>query len=354
VTGRTCLAPFARDRKPTYIVATAAFACLAAKGIGMGTDALSDVLRAVKLTGAVFFTVDVSPPWSAPVPSAATLRPIIMPSAQHLISFHLVTAGGCWVIPESSEPVRLEVGDVIVFPGGIPHIISNDLQAPRSTAFDVQTLPPMMEWPYHIGDATDGPNRLGLICGFLGCDVRPFNPLIAALPRTMVVSERSGPDGWLGQIMRLAVAELVAKRAGTEGILGRLSELMFVQAVRMHLDSLPGKRTGWLAGLRDRHVGRALTLMHGKPAHPWTIEELAREVGLSRSVLADRFMHFVGQPPMHYLAQWRMQVAAGLLSSGGASIATIAHEIGYGSEAAFSRAFKKLVGTPPAAWRRQK
>ena len=227
----------------------------------MSADALSDVLRAVKLTGAVFFTVDVSPPWSAPVPSAETLRPIIMPSAQHLISFHLVTAGGCWAIPQRSEPVRLEVGDVVVFPGGSPHVMCSDPKAPRSAAFDVRTMPPIVQWPYHIGDATDGPDRLGLICGFLGCDVRPFNPLLAALPRTMVVSDRSGTDGWLGQFTRFAVAEATAKRAGSEGVLGRLSELMFVEAVRMHLDSLPGDQTGWLAGLRDRHVGRALTLI---------------------------------------------------------------------------------------------
>jgi len=319
----------------------------------MGADALSDVLRAVKLTGAVFFTVDVSPPWLAPVPNAETLRPIIMPSAQHLISFHLVTAGGCWAIPQRSEPVRLEVGDVVVLPGGDPHVMCSDLNAPTSATFDVKALPPIVQWPHHVGDATDGPDRLGLICGFLGCDVRPFNPLLAALPRTMLVSNRKGAEGWLGQFTRLAVAEATAKRAGSEGVLGRLSELMFVEAVRMHLDSLPGEQTGWLAGLRDRHVGRALTLMHGKLAHAWTIEELARETGLSRSALADRFMHFVGQPPMHYLAQWRMQVAAGFLSSGGASIAAIAGDVGYGSEAAFSRAFKKLVGTPPAAWRRR-
>jgi AraC-like DNA-binding protein len=229
----------------------------------------------------------------------------------------------------------------------------SDPKAPHSAAFDVRTVPPIVQWPYHIGDATDGPDRLGLICGFLGCDVRPFNPLLAALPRTMVVSDRSGTDGWLAQFTRFAVAEATAKRAGSEGVLARLSELMFVEAVRMHLDSLPGEQTGWLAGLRDRHVGRALTLLHGRPAHPWTIEELAREVGLSRSALADRFMHFVGQPPMHYLAQWRMQVAAGMLSSGGPSIAAIARDVGYGSEAAFSRAFKKLVGTPPAVWRQR-
>jgi AraC-like DNA-binding protein len=319
----------------------------------MSTDALSDVLRAVKLTGAVFFTVDVSTPWLAPVPSGKTLRSIIMPSAQHLISFHLVTAGGGWTIPQHSEPVRLGVGDVVVFPGGDPHVMCSDPKAPPSAAFDLRSLPPIVQWPHHIGDQSDAPDRLGLICGFLGCDVRPFNPLLAALPRTLVLSDPTGVDGRLGQFTRLAVAELTSKHAGSEGVLGRLSELMFVEAVRMHLNSLPAEQTGWLAGLRDRQVGGALTLMHGKPAHPWTIEELARDVGLSRSAFADRFMHFVGQPPMHYLAQWRMQLAAGLLSSGSTSIAAIARDVGYGSEAAFSRAFKKLVGAPPAAWRRR-
>jgi AraC-like DNA-binding protein len=153
--------------------------------------------------------------------------------------------------------------------------------------------------------------------------------------------------------MQLAVAEATDKRAGGEGVLGRLSELMFVEAVRRHLNALPGEQTGWLTGLRDRFVGRALTVLHSQPAHPWTLEELAREAGLSRSSFAERSVHFVGQPPMHYLAHWRMQMAAGLLSSGAASVAAIAEDVGYESETAFSRAFKKLVGTPPATWCRQ-
>jgi AraC-like DNA-binding protein len=321
----------------------------------MGADALSDVLRAVKLTGAVFVTVDVSPPWSAPVPSADTLRRIIMPSAQHLISYHLVTRGGCWAIPREGKSVHLKTGDVIVFPGGDPHVMCSDPKAPRGAALDVRRIKPAMQWPYRIVGGSDGPNRLGLICGFLGCDIRPFNPLLAALPRIMVVSDSSGAkDGWLSQFMRLAVTEATDKRAGGESVLGRLSELMFVEAVRRHLDSLPAEQTGWLAGLRDQFVGRALTLLHSKPAHPWTLDQLAREVGLSRSSLAGRFMNFVGQPPMQYLTQWRMQVAAGLLSDGAASVATVAEDVGYESEAAFSRAFKKLVGAPPATWRRER
>jgi AraC-like DNA-binding protein len=289
------------------------------------------------------------------VPSADTLAPIIMPSAQHLISYHLVTAGRCWAIPPQGEPVALTAGDVILFPGGDSHVMCTDPRVSRGAGLDTRRIRPAEQWPYRIVGRNDGPDRLGLVCGFLGCDVRPFNPLVAALPRIMVVSDRSeAKEGWLHQFMQLAVAEATEKRAGGEGVLGRLSELMFVEAVRRHLDGLPAEQTGWLAGLRDRFVCRALTLLHSQPAHPWTLEELAREVGLSRSSLAERFMHFVGQPPMHYLTHWRMQMAAGLLSGGAAPVATIAEEVGYESEAAFSRAFKKLVGTPPATWRRQR
>ncbi|MGH7246929.1 MAG: helix-turn-helix transcriptional regulator [Pseudomonadota bacterium] len=147
--------------------------------------------------------------------------------------------------------------------------------------------------------------------------------------------------------------ESADKRAGGESVLARLSELMFIAVGRRHLAGLPPERAGWLAGLRDPFVGKALSLIHGVPAHNWKIEELARKVGLSRSVLAERFADLVGMPPMHYLANWRMQIASGLLSGGRASIATVASEIGYGSEAAFSRAFKKMVGVSPSAWRRR-
>jgi AraC-like DNA-binding protein len=137
-------------------------------------------------------------------------------------------------------------------------------------------------------------------------------------------------------------------------VLARLSELMFIEVVRRYLETLPPEQTGWLAGLREPFVGRALSLMHGSPAQNWTIDELATQVGVSRSVLAERFNRLIGIPPMQYLANWRMQIAAGLLSGGNANMATVAAEIGYGSEAAFSRAFKKMVGVPPSAWRHRR
>jgi len=190
-----------------------------------------------------------------------------------------------------------------------------------------------------------------IVCGFISCDVKPFNPLIATLPRLLHL-RASEVGGWGAQFLQQAVAESHASRPGSEAMLARMSEMLFVDAVRRYVEVLPPEGTGWLAGLRDRFVGRALALLHEKPAEAWTIDELGRQVGLSRSALHERFVQFVGQAPMQYLAHWRMQLASGLLRSSNSTVATIALEVGYDSEAAFARAFKRLVGMPPAAWRR--
>jgi AraC-like DNA-binding protein len=191
-----------------------------------------------------------------------------------------------------------------------------------------------------------------IVCGYLGCDARPFNPLLAALPPVLRVSDRAG--GPFGAFVQFAVAESKEPRIGGECVLGRLSELMFVDVVRRYLETLPADRTDWLAGLRDPFIGRALTALHRNPARDWTLESLAHEVGLSRSVLAERFTQFVGQPVMQYLTNWRMQLAANHLLSGIDSVAAVAERVGYESEAAFSRAFKKTVGAPPSQWRKSR
>ena len=196
--------------------------------------------------------------------------------------------------------------------------------------------------------------RAEVICGFLGCDARPFNPLLATLPRTIHVRPKPGDEGVIGQFIRLALAESAARRAGGECVLAHLSELLFVEVVRRHLETLPAEQRGWLSGLRDPQIGRALGKLHDRPAHPFSLEELAAEVGMSRSALAERFVHFVCVPPMQYLAQWRMQLAATLLSSTAMGLAELAPRVGYGSEAALSRAFKRWVGVAPAAWRQGK
>lgn len=192
-----------------------------------------------------------------------------------------------------------------------------------------------------------------VVCGFLGCDARPFNPLLATLPRVLRASDRAGPAGsWLSRFVEAAETEARQPRPGGDGVLARLSEIMFVEVVRRHLEALPADRAGWLAGLRHPQVGRALAALHARPGEDWTLDALGREAGLSRSALAERFAALVGEPPMQYLARWRMQVAASLLASSHDSVAAVGARVGYASEAAFNRAFRKLVGVPPATWRR--
>jgi AraC-like DNA-binding protein len=191
--------------------------------------------------------------------------------------------------------------------------------------------------------------RAHVVCGFLGLDARPFNPLLDALP-PMLHLRGPAQGAWQTEFARFAVMESNEKRTGGAGVLSRLGELMFVELVRRYVESLPSDAMGWLGGLRDRHVGRALNLMHAEPERAWTLEQIAAEVGLSRSSFAERFSQFVKIPPMQYLQHWRLQLAAARLAKGDA-IATIAADAGYESEAAFSRAFKKMTGEPPAEWR---
>ena len=323
----------------------------------MSTDALSDVLSAVHLSGSVFFDVTAKSPWVAEAPRAAQIANEVTPGAQHAIEYHVVTRGSCWISlvgDAGFEPVRLEEGDIAVIPHGDPHVVSSapgmraepDLDAYRRPE-DANAL------PFALRTGGDGPSDTHLICGFFSCDVRPFNPLLDSLPRFMRFRRDSSQasHSLLDQFIRFASAETGNKRAGSQSILNRLSELMFVEVIRLHMDQLANNNTGWLAGLRDPLVGRALTLLHSRPAHAWTVEELASEAAASRSALADRFVHLVGCPPIQYLTQWRMQIAAKRLTDPSVKIATIAHEVGYESEAAFSRAFKKFVGQSPSQWR---
>jgi AraC-like DNA-binding protein len=320
----------------------------------MPTDALSDVLKAVRLTGAAFFDVVACAPWVAEQPTREMVLPKILPGAGHLISYHVVTDGSCYAARLGEEAVRLEEGEVIVFTKGDPHVMSSApgmrAQPVTQAELDAAAAGPL---PFFRRVGESGPSSVKLVCGFLACDAQPFNPLLDNLPPVIKTGRIDGSDSsWLGEFIRLARNETANKRAGAESVLAKLSELMFIEVVRRHLESLPTEKSGWLAGLRDPSVGKALSLMHGQPAHPWTIDELARDAGASRSVLAERFAQLVGLPPMHYLANWRMQIAAGLLNRG-VNIAAIANETGYGSEAAFSRAFKKVVGVSPSTWRQR-
>jgi AraC-like DNA-binding protein len=313
-------------------------------------DALSDVLRTVRLTGAIFFDIHASAPWVAETPTGAAIVGAMFPGSEHLICYHVITRGDCWACVPGEPPMRLSAGDIIVLPHGDTHVLSSTPGLRRTPDMALYRLPRDGQLPISISMGDPQGDPVHFVCGFLGCDARPYNPLLTALPRVIRISDHAG--GALAAYVQFALAESREPRIGGQGVLGRLSELMFVAAVRQYLETLPADRTDWLAGLRDPFVGRALAALHRNPARAWTIEALARSVALSRSALAERFTQFVGQPPMQYLTSWRMQLAANHLLSGRESVALIANRVGYESEAAFSRAFKKVVGAPPSQWRK--
>jgi AraC-like DNA-binding protein len=323
----------------------------------LGCDPLSDVLRTVRLTGAVFFQVDASSPWVIEMPDSSVLAAVTLPRAQHVISYHVVTRGSCWGALREGPAVHLDAGDVLLFPHGDAYAMSigGEARGGPSATEVLEFMAEMAEGrlPLVVEEGGGGPERLGLVCGFLGCDARPFNPLLTALPRLLHVRRAFAAGDPLARLIEFALAESQERRAGAECVRLRLSEVMFVEVVRRYLAELPAEQTGWLAGLRDRTVSRALAGLHQRPADPWTLETLARAAGLSRSSLAERFTHFVGVPPMQYLTQWRMQAAARLLNDSQAKVSTVALQVGYDSEAAFSRAFKKIAGVSPGAWRRR-
>jgi AraC-like DNA-binding protein len=318
-----------------------------------GMDALSDVLRVAHLTGGVFLHADFFAPWciAARIPRehcGPTLGP-----ASHLIIYHYVIEGELRIRVDGADEESLVIGsgEIVLLPRNDPHLMGSDLSLPPVLGRDV-VQPPKEGGLYSIHHGGNG-NRTRMICGFLGCAGGEANPVISALPSLLKLSVEQGAAAeWIRSTFQYAAAEVAAGRPGSDTVLAKLSELLFVETVRRHVETLPDGQIGWLAGLREPHVARALALLHRDITRNWTVDELGREVGLSRSALADRFIRLIGMPPMHYLASWRMQVAAEKLRNTSASLAQVAQIVGYESEAAFSRAFKKEFGTAPATWRR--
>ena len=330
----------------------------------MSGDALSDLLRAVRLRSAVFFYVEGADPWVAETPRSCDIIPAILPGVDHMMEFHAVASGACWAAIVGEPPVRLNEGDIVLFPQGDHHVMSS---APglRAQVLDPGIFfapkPPQLPFAINVTESGmptalldgGGAERTRLVCGFLGFDARPFNPLLASMPRVLrIPGLAADASSWIGHFMHSAVEESNRRRPGGEAVLERMSEMMFVEVLRRYADTLAPDQTGWLAGMRDPAVGRALALMHQRPSEPWTLERLGEEAALSRSTLHERFVHFIGQPPMQYLAQWRMQLATGWLRDTDAKVVDIALEVGYESEAAFARAFRRALGASPGAWRR--
>ncbi len=279
-----------------------------------------------------------------------------MPQAQHVIPFHIMMHGRAWAKPaDGSLPVAaFNAGDIIMFPEGTGHIISSDKDPHTLPTPDLQFYrdAARRDTPFVLVEIGEGPEAARFVCGYLGCDVRPFNPLLSALPKMLIVNAANNGGHLSRSLIQAALDENESAKAGSETMLAKLGELMFVQALRSYIDALPVQSSGWLAGLRDPRVGTVLQLIHTRPTEPWTLETLARASATSRSKLAERFQAFTGDSPMRYLARWRMQLASNLLRSRSDSVAQIAEQVGYNSEAAFKRAFKKHVGVSPGSWRR--
>ena len=320
-------------------------------------DVLSDMLRSVRLTGSMLFVVEASTPWVSWAPQTEAFQHLVLPAAQHLISFHIVTRGSCWAGLAGAPPERFETGDVLVIPHGDAYYLADPPAAERTYGFEdaLNFFRGMAagKLPSTIFEGGDGPATTQFICGFLGCDLRPFNPLLSALPRLLRVRHWTQTGDGLPPLIAFAMHELREQRWGGQVVKLRMAELLFVDVMRRYLEALPSGQTGWLAGLRDPLVARALALLHNEPAQIWTLDALAAQAATSRSVLAERFVHFIGQPPMQYLRHLRMQRASRLLAEDGAKVAAVAAAVGFESDAAFSRAFKKSVGLSPDEWRRQ-
>jgi len=302
--------------------------------------------------------VRAAPPWSAQSPPGDRIAARLLPRAQHLIAYHVVTRGECWTAlsAEGAEHLRLSADSIVLYPHGDAHVMATEPGMRAAPAGDESyRLPgPGETLPFHMDECGGAPESVRVLCGFLGCDVQPFNPLIQALPALVHVADcHAANRGSLGALIDAVVAESGARRAGMSSVLARLSELLFIEAVRCHMESLPDADPGWLGALLDPCVGRVLRLLHGDPGRAWTLKALAREAGHSRTVMVERFTARLGVAPMTYLLKWRMQIAAGLLADGTQGTARVASAVGYGSEEAFSRAFRRCTGASPAGWRRR-
>jgi AraC-like DNA-binding protein len=316
-------------------------------------DALSEVLRIISLDSAIYFHAELSEPWCFQSPEAHTLAPVFVRGARHVIIFHFLAEGHAFVRLDGGERVDLRAGDIVSFPHGHSHWLGSGQNA---IPIDVgSTLPEVLQRGLElVRVGGDGP-RSRLICGFIACDPHLCQTFLGGLPPLLTVNIRDDASGqWLENSLRFSVSEGVRGQAGSGAVVAKLSEVVFAETLRRYLQQVPHGETGWLAAARDADVGKALKLLHQRHAHPWTVGELAREVGMSRTVLAERFRHFLGEPPIAYLTRWRLRLGARALETTSHSVAEIAAETGYESEAAFNRAFKREHGVPPARYRKER
>lgn len=313
-------------------------------------DALSELLRVVKLQGAIFFKAECAAPWKVQSPPSNKLRPYIPGTASRVIEFHLIAEGRC-SIRVGEETTPLAAGDFVMMPHGDAHLMSNGT---GGEILDGEAgLPALLRREVLVSQFGGNGEPTRMICGYLACEAGLIEPLLAGLPRVLRVNMRTDPFGQgLESMVHHAVAQAVTASTGSAVIVARLAEALFVEVLRRYLAQLPAGRSGWLAAAADPIVGRALAALHQKPEHPWTLDDLANQANASRSVLTERFARYFEQGPIAYLADWRLELAAESLRNTSRSVLQIASEIGYDSEAAFNRAFKRRFTTPPGQYRK--
>ncbi|HEY3825163.1 MAG TPA: AraC family transcriptional regulator [Bryobacteraceae bacterium] len=314
-------------------------------------DAFSEVLSSVKLNGAVFFSAEFSAPWGFSTPPPGAIADELAPGAAHLVLYHFVIHGGAIVQLIDGPSVELNAGDVVIFPHGHQHHMTSG----RGTAapfpnYGISAKVRSRDLsPLHAGGGGDTSR---FVCGYMTCDPYLCRPILDGLPPVFKVNIRTDRSGqWLESSILHLVEEAASGRVGSDAMLAKLSEALFVDTLRRYVAGLPEQQMGWLAGTRDPIVGKSLGLLHSRIAHRWTIADLAGEVGISRSALVERFTRYLSEPPMTYLTRWRLELAARSLEKTSRGVAEIAADVGYESEAAFNRAFKRAFGQPPGRYR---
>lgn len=313
-------------------------------------DVLSEVLKVVRLRGALFYNAEFSSPWSVYAASSRKLARYFATGPEPVVVYHLLTEGRAAVRLDSGDRINLEAGDIVMVPHGERHIMENG--PATHTMDDSEHLTDVLSQGLKRWRVGGGGEVTRFVCGYMACEPRLGQILLAGLPPVFKVSMRTRTSGaWLEESIRFFVDQNDRSQPGGEAMLTKLSEVLFVETLRAWIAQLPPQQTGWLAGARDPEVGKVLALMHRNPAHPWTIANLAKEAGISRSILAERFRHYLDQAPMAYLTRWRLQLGAQMLTSTNYSVVQIAAEVGYESEAAFNRAFKREFEVPPARFR---
>lgn len=315
-------------------------------------DALSEAMRAVRVTGALFFNGEFTAPWRFATPAQDQIAPVVSPDSERLVLFHLLTDGQATARVAGHDDVNLEAGDIVVFPHGDAHEIWHGR---TSRLFPGARLLPKLAKGELATEKWGGKGSVTrIICGYLGCERHAESLFLSGLPAIIKTNVRGSPTGaWIESAIRHCASEPQWQQAGRLAVLAKLAETLFVETLCRYMDESPSERTGWLAGARDAKVGRALAHLHREPARAWTLPQLAQASGTSRTVLAERFVQLMGEPPLAYLARWRLQLGARRLSCTNRTVLQVACDVGYGSEAAFSRAFKRAFGMPPARYRRE-